>query len=52
MEEIISIVVLHVLRQSVPEHRHVILHYRCVSHVCFEEAWLDACNLDSKRHHV
>lgn len=47
-----AIAILHFRRQSVPEVIEVFFHHRCVSHVCFEEARLDAEHLDSERRHA
>lgn len=47
-----AIAVLHFRRQSVPEISQVFFHQRCVSHVCFKEARLDAEHLDSKWRHA
>lgn len=47
-----SILVLHLLGHSVPDLLQVALHSHQVSHARFEEARLDASNLDSKRVHV
>lgn len=52
LQESLSIVVLHLLGQSVPELLQVAPHSPHVSHVGFEETWLDASNLDSKGLHV
>lgn len=47
-----AIAILHFRRQSLPEITQVFFHQRCVSHVCFKEARLDAEHLDSKRRHA